>query len=54
MELCEGRDYLIVDRDTDRVTHIQVGSGAGECVPMPLLEYIERGIAPLQFASLPV
>ena len=45
--------HLIVDSQTGRITAVQVTSAVGESFPMPLVDYIDRGIEPVQYGALP-
>jgi hypothetical protein len=44
--------YLIGDKITGRVTHVQIVDAAGDTVPLPLNAYVARGIKP-NFETLP-
>lgn len=45
--------HLIVDRQTGRITAVQVASAVGESFAMPLVDYIDRGVEPAQYGTLP-
>ncbi len=45
--------HLIVDRQTGRITAVQVASAVGDSFPMPLVDYIDRDVEPVQYGTLP-
>ena len=43
--------HLIVDRQTGRITAVQVASAVGDSFPMPLVDYIDRDVEPVQYGT---
>jgi hypothetical protein len=45
--------YLIGERESGRITHVQVVDTAGSSFVLPLVEYIDRGVEPVAYGTLP-